>query len=300
VRVTNSMLTNNMIRNLAQNYQRLEKTQEVLASGKRIQKPSDDPVGIGYSMRYRSELVANEQYERNVNDGISWLEYTDNILNQAGNSLQRARELAVQGASDSNPLEARQAIAKEIDQILGHVLNLANSEFNGRYIFNGQKTDVKPFNTVNDALTKEIDQGKLNYEIGRDILMDVNLSGNEVFGAPGTGDGQKNVFQALVNLRDSLMANDTAAIGETVGQIDQRLDIVLEQRAEVGARMNRFDMAKTRITDQSYNLNVLLSTTEDADIAKTIIELKQQENVHKASLSTGARMIQQTLVDFIR
>jgi flagellar hook-associated protein 3 FlgL len=101
-------------------------------------------------------------------------------------------------------------------------------------------------------------------------------------------------------LRDSLNANDTEGIGKTVGELDYSLDILLQQRAEVGARMNRYDMAKTRIQDQNYNLNVILAKTEDADLAKTIIELKQQENVHKASLSTGARIIQQTLVDFIR
>jgi flagellar hook-associated protein 3 FlgL len=296
------MLNNSMLRNLAQNSQRMGKMQETLASGKRINKPSDDPIGIGYSMRYRSELATNEQYESNVTDGISWLGFTDNVLNQAGNGLQRARELAIQGATDSNPPEARAIIAKEIDQILNHILNIANSQYNGRYIFNGEKTDVKPFASIDEALNKTTDSGKIEYEIGRDVTVDVNLSGKTIFGNPtnGSGDGRENVFQALVNLRDSLNANDTAGISQTVGEIDYRLDMVLQQRAEVGARINRFEMAKTRIEDQNYNLNVLLSKTEDADLPKTIIELKQQENVYKASLSVGARIIQQTLVDFIR
>lgn len=296
------MLTNNLLRNLASGSERMAQTQETLASGKRIHKPSDDPVGIGYSMRYRSELATNEQYARNADDGISWLEYTDNVLNQAGNALQRARELAIQGANDTNPPEAREAIAKEIGQILGHMLNLANAEFNGRYLFNGEKTDVKPFETVEDALNKGTDPGRLEYEIGRDVVVNVNLTGTEVFGAPtgGNGDGKANVFQALVNLRDSLLANDTQGVTKSVGEIDTRLDMLLKQRAEVGARMQRYDMARGRLQDQNYQLNVLLSKTEDADIAKTIIDLKQQENVQKAAMSTGARIIQQSLVDFIR
>jgi flagellar hook-associated protein 3 FlgL len=302
MRVTNSMLNNNLIRNTAQSYRRLEELQETLASGKRIQKPSDDPVGISYSMRYRSELSMNEQYESNVADGISWLEFTDKVLSQATGSLNRARELAVQGANDSNSINARKAIAKEIDQIMGHMLNLSNSQLNGRYIFNGEKTDVKPFETLDDTLNVSADLGVIEYEIGRDVSVAINLNANEIFGVPtgGTGDGSDNVFQALKNLKDALNNDNSSGINQALGALDTRVNAILEQQAEVGARMNRYDMAQTRIEDQTYNYSVLLSKTEDADLAKVIIDLKQQENIHKAALSTGARMIQPSLVDFLR
>ena len=94
-RVTQNMLNTQFMRNLNTNLTRVQKLQDQLSSGRKINKPSDDPVGISFALRYRSELERNEQYQRNVDSALSWLSYSDKILGQAGDIIQRARELAV-------------------------------------------------------------------------------------------------------------------------------------------------------------------------------------------------------------
>src|SRR4051812_6776578 len=102
-RVTQGMLNNQLLRNINSNLTRINNHQNELSTGRKINKPSDDPVGISFSLRYRSEVSATEQYESNVDAAISWLDYTDDALGQANSVIQRARDLAVQGANGTNP-----------------------------------------------------------------------------------------------------------------------------------------------------------------------------------------------------
>src|SRR5690242_15840742 len=109
-RITQNMMNTQLMRNLNSNMRRMDNSQNQLATGRRINKPSDDPVGIAFALRYRSEIAANEQYESNANAAVSWMDYTDVTLNQAGSVLQRVRELTVQAANGTNSSESLQAI----------------------------------------------------------------------------------------------------------------------------------------------------------------------------------------------
>ncbi len=112
----------------------MDNQQNQLATGRKINKPSDDPVGISYTMRYRSELSANDQYQRNVDSAISWLGNTDPTLGQAGDVLQRLRELAVQADNGSNPAAALEAISNEVGQLRDQLINISNTNFNWKYV----------------------------------------------------------------------------------------------------------------------------------------------------------------------
>lgn len=295
-RVTQSMLNLQLNRNLNNNLSRMEKLQDQMASGKRINKPSDDPVGISFSLRYRSEISLNDQYQRNVDSATSWLEYADKMLEQVGNVMQRARELAVQGATGTNPQDALDTIASEIEQLYDQTLSIANSQFNGKYVFNGEKTDVRPY-TFASAGSEETDNGKIMFEIGIGVRMPVNVTGNEVFGQPGTTN---NMFNILQNLSSSLKNGNLSGVGKAIELMDQRLGAVLANRADIGAKTNRIELAEDRLKDININLSGLQSKTENADMAAVIMNLKMDENVYQASLSAGARIIRPTLIDFLR
>lgn len=295
-RVTQSMLNTQFMRNLNNNLSRMEKLQEQMSSGRRINKPSDDPVGISFSMRYRSELETNEQYQRNVDSALSWLSYTDETLGQAGEVMQRARELAVQGATGTNPQEALDTIAMEIDQLSEQLLSIANSKFNGKYVFNGQLTDVKPYQ-ASTAGSATPNTGVINFEIGVGVKIPVNVSGKAVFGQPNEAN---NMFVALEDLSYSLKSGNIRAVGDSIGKLDERIDAFLSVRADIGAKTNRIELAEDRLVDININLSSLKSKTEDADMAAVITNLKMDENVYQASLSAGSRLIQPSLVDFIR
>lgn len=295
-RVTQSMLNFQLTRNLNKNMARMDHAQNQLASGRRINRPSDDPVGISYSMRYHSELSVNTQHSGNVDSAISWMEHADNTADQMGNLFHRVRELAVQGANGTNPQAALNALASELGQLREQLVTLANSQFNGKYMFNGQKTDVQPYSKTNPS-GDAADDAKINFEIGIGVNIAVNISGNAILGHPTETD---NAFKMMDNLYASLINGNTAGVSSAIGQLDSRVDKFLEVRADIGAKVNRMQLAGDRLKDIDINVQQLLSKTEDADIAALITKLKTDEAVYQASLSVGSRIIQPSLIDFLR
>ncbi len=275
----------------------MEKIQRQLATGKMISKPSDDPVGLSYSMRFRSELTANDQYQRNLDSAVSWVDYSETTIGQAAQVIQRARELAVQGANGPNPQDALNSIAAEIDQLQEQLREIANSRFNGKFVFNGQKTDQAPYPDQNSYLSSTFDSGKISFELSRGVVVDVNMHAGEIFGEAGEGD---NIFNVLATLSNALRTGDANEIQAQLGNLDTRSDKVIERWTDLGAKRNRIDLIDNRLKDSNINLQALISKTEDADMAAVITNLKTEENVFQASLSAGARIIRPSLIDFLR
>ncbi|MED4600701.1 flagellar hook-associated protein FlgL [Paenibacillus validus] len=303
-RVTQGMLNNQLLRNINTNLTRINNHQNQLSTGRQINKASDDPVGITFSLRYRSELSANDQYETNVDAAVSWLEYTDTMLAQSGEVLQRARELTVKAATGTNPQQALNAIKSEIDQLRAQLVNIGNSEFNGKYVFNGQLTDKAPYEEAT-AAGATVDHGEIKFEIGVGVRIAANMPGNKVFGEPydpndPVKQNNDNLFRVLDDLSKSLEDGSIPGIENALGRLDTRMDVFLEARADVGAKLNRIELAQARIQDINTNLQTLQSKTEDADIAEVITNLKTDENVYQASLSVGSKIISTSLVDFLR
>lgn len=296
VRVTQSMINTQLLTNLNNNLKRLDNMQNQLSTGRRINQPSDDPVGISFSMRYRTELESNDQYQRNTNDAQSWLDYNDTVLGQAGDMIQRARELTVQAANGSNPPEALQSIESEIKQINDQLVQIGNSQFNGKYVFNGQKTDVPPYtNATADSDTT--DNGSIQYEVGTGVKIGVNIAGNSVFGSPADAD---NLFKTMKTIMSDLDSNNFQGLTDSIGLLDSRTDVFLQMRSDIGAKQNRIDLTDNRLKDINTNITSLLSKTEDADMPQVITQLKTDENVYQASLSAGAQIIRPSLMDFLK
>lgn len=297
MRVTQKMLNNNMLHSLSNNLSKMEKIQRQLATGKMISKPSDDPVGLSYSMRFRSELTANDQYQRNLDSAVSWVDYSETTIGQAAQVIQRARELAVQGANGPNPQDALNSIAAEIDQLQEQLREIANSRFNGKFVFNGQKTDQAPYPDQNSYLSSTFDSGKISFELSRGVVVDVNMHAGEIFGEAGEVD---NIFNVLATLSNALRTGNANEIQAQLGNLDTRSDKVIERWTDLGAKRNRVDLIDNRLKDSNINLQALISKTEDADMAAVITNLKTEENVFQASLSAGARIIRPSLIDFLR
>ncbi|HZG56545.1 flagellar hook-associated protein FlgL [Paenibacillus sp.] len=296
LRVTQGMMNAQFLRNISNNIEKMNNLQNQLSTGRKINKPSDDPVGITFSMRYRSELSANDQFQRNVDSALSNLDYVDTMLGQAGSVLQRVRELAVKGASATNPDTAMESIRIEVDEMYKQLVDIGNSKFNGKYVFNGQLTNEKPYPDTG-ASGVDTDSGDLIYELGPGLKMPTNITGQEAFGASTDAD---NVFRLIEQLSADLANNDHDAVSGAIDQIDARMNKLLEARSEVGARVNRIELVQGRLNDIGINLENLQSKTEDADMTEVITKLKMGENVYQAALSTGAKLIQPSLVDFLR
>lgn len=293
MRVTNNMIARNAVNNLNLHLRRQEELHYQLASGKRLRVPSDDPAATSHSMRLHSDLTHTKQYRANIGVALSWLEATDSVLNEVGQALQRVKELAVYGANGVLPQDARDAIAREVDQILEHLVDLANSSHAGLYLFGGHKTTTPPYVLSGGTVTSyQDDTGRRELEIASGVKIAVNVLGSELF---------DQIFQAVTNLRDALYEGDTATVGnQSLAEVEDALDTLLRVRADVGARINRLELADARMQELELNVEQLISDNEDVDLARAIIDLKVAENVYRAALASGARIIQPTLLDFLR
>ncbi|NMI03910.1 flagellar hook-associated protein FlgL [Paenibacillus sp. SZ31] len=306
MRITNNMLSSQLILNLNRNAQQMNSTQTQLATGRKINKPSDDPVGITYSLRYRAELSSNEQYQKNVDSAVSWLDFNDTVMDQAGSVVQRLRELTVQAATGTNPQSALDSINEEVKQLKAQLVDISNSTLNGKYVFNGETYDVKPydfptstdgsFDTTN-AASVVTDSGKINFIVGESIQLPINVTGNEVFGDSTEAD---NLFVIFNTISQALASGDQKEVSNQLANIDTRTNKMLAIRAEIGAKTNRVELMQGRLSDLEVNLTDLQAKVEDADYAELSIKSKIQENIYNASLSAGAKIISQSLVDFLR
>jgi len=303
LRVTQSMMHLQLSRNLNRNMSQMEQIQQQTTTGRKINKASDDPVGITYSLRYRTELAANEQYKENVDSAISWLDFNDTVLGQAGEVLKRIKDLTVQGSNGTNPGVALENVKNEIEQLKTQLIEIGNSKMNGKYVFNGEQFDKALFdkNAAGfDAKAVGGDQGIINYAISANMNIDINFSASQVFGDADPAGTTNNVFSVLDRVIAGLSAGDYQAVSAELPNIDASMDRVLNVRAEVGARINRLELMENRLTDLSINLTDMKSKTEDADYELLLINAQINENIYQATLSVGAKVISKSLVDFLR
>jgi flagellar hook-associated protein 3 FlgL len=307
-RVTQGTMTNQLLRNINSNLRTMQTIQEQMSTGRTINRPSDDPVGITYSLRYRSDLSINDRYQSNVDSASSWLDFNDTMMSQVSDVMKRMKELAVQGSNGTNPQVAMNNIADEIEQLKAQLVDISNSQFKGKYVFNGQFTDKIPYDSSVDPKKVVTDNGNIDYLINAGVKLNVNLTGNNVFGYPPPGlpgvtapkYEEDNIFHVADQLIASLRAGDQSGVNDQLANLESRMDKVLNQQAEVGARVNRIELMEQRLKDLSFNLETLQSKTEDADLGELIIKAKVNENVYQASLSVGSKIIVPSLVDFLR
>jgi len=292
MRVSSFMIFNQLTRSFQKNLQSLSGLYNKLSSGKKIDKPSDDVIGMVRAMDYKVSINENDQYKRNIDEAYAHLEFAETTISSASEVLIRAKELAVEGANGTLSAEDRSAIAEEIANLRDQLLSLANSRFRDRYIFSGFKTDLEAFDS---SFTYQGDTGEINVMIDRNATIALNVSGNAAFSAGGV-----TFFETLDDLRMALENDDVTAIQASLTPLDNALGQVLNVRTDIGARLNYLDDQKNRIDDNNFALKTVLSITEDADLAKTASELLKTEATLEALRQSASRVISQSLMDFLR
>jgi flagellar hook-associated protein 3 FlgL len=292
MRVTQGMLAANSLRHLSQSYTNMGKYQDQLATGKKITRPSDDPVVAIKGMFYRTNLTEVEQYKRNLNEAYQWMESSEAGIEHANQVVQRVRELLVQGNNGSNSPTDLQAIAVEVGQLKEDLANVANTQVAGRYIFNGTKTDTPPVNVVDGSVTVDMNTDAFNVEVSNGVNLKVNINGTNVFG--------QDLFNTLQSIEEALNSGNMENGNDMLGDLDNHFDVLSAERSEIGARYNRLEMVDARIQDQEIIASRILSENEDADLEKVITDLTIQESIHRASLAVSSKVIQPTLIDFLR
>jgi flagellar hook-associated protein 3 FlgL len=303
MRVTSLMTSRAVVRDLHDGLGRLSELQGRLSSGKQITRPSDDPYGTSRALALRGELAGLEQHQRNVGDGIGWLNTTDTALGQISDSLQRVRELVVKAGNDAAGPQARAAIADEIDQLIDGIKQEANVQYGGRYVFAGTATDTAPWPPGVAGDRYAGDAGTITREIGPQVELPINVDLQALLGdgQAGRDDRLLHVLRDVADhLRGGTAADADALRGTDLRRLEANLDVLNGIRADVGARTNRLAVAESRLGSLEVNAARLLSETEDADMAQTITDYTTQQAAYTASLRAGANIVQSSLLDFLR
>nr|MBN2276233.1 flagellar hook-associated protein FlgL [candidate division Zixibacteria bacterium] len=177
MRVTNQMISDQVVYNLSRSLSQYMKLQSRMSSGRRLEKPSDDPVGTQKDLRYRKTLTEIAQYQRNISSGLSLLSGYDNTLGDLKNIVSSANEVAVSLANDTYDATARNAAANEIKELIDQMLSLANNQVDGRYVFSGYRTDVQTIRASASGFTYQGDFGNFQIEIEPGSKVGINLIG---------------------------------------------------------------------------------------------------------------------------
>lgn len=294
------------------------------ATQKRINTPSDDPVGNAKLMTIRNETLDNKQFESNANLARTFLNYTDSSLEEVTNLMSRAKELAIgQASSAANGPESRIMVAEEIKHIQQEVAAISNRKLGDRYVFSGYKTNTQPFD---DEGNYHGDDGKIMVEVQKDVFVGMNLPGRDVFhGLPNEKEkaqalapdsalqvspelameqksarAQEDIFRTLETLRVGLMTNDVDTIRSTLEPLGKISDRIITARAQVGARLSGIENAENSMQKANGFNAELQSNIEDADIIQVVSDMAREETVLRASLQASNKLIQPTLLDFLR
>lgn len=460
MRITKGMMARNTMNNINGNLSRLSKLQNQSASLKKIQLPSDDPVVAARSLKMKSYLAAIEQQQKNADDASSWMKYSDSALKQIKDIFDQIRELTVKAANDTLSDDDKRKIQTEIEELGKGIIDIANTSYNGRYVFGGYNTDEAPFKviptdvgdmilyknkymsldgiysaevsdndlrdffmdnmdkisgqpelksanfesfiaeapaldftitlngvsstisltdgvtydidtlvnelqekineafpsgpgqpdplikvgkedgkivlTVQDGSSISIDSGtmdvrklgfsdgmtstdsdseKIPYKLGKKNQIDINTEGKDIF-----GEGSDSFFNTLKKLELALkgetqyktpiyhegppaevvIETHDLDLSDLLADLDKDIDRLLTERADLGARANYVDVTQSRLEDNYTTYKELLSKNDDVDLAEITMKMADAQATYMASLSAGAKVIQNTLLDFIR
>jgi flagellar hook-associated protein 3 FlgL len=300
MRVTQGMVAANAIKNITTSYQQMSQTQQQLSSGKKITRPSDDPVIATQGIAYRTDVSQVDQYTRNIDTANQWAQSSDSALSEANDVLQRVRELAVQASSDTNTPDDRTAIQQEIDQLKKQLGDIANTQVGNKYIFNGTNTGTKPVTIASDGSITLNNGNTTPGDPKNKVMVQVNQSVNLQVNVDPTSFFNQKLFDDLNKLETNLTnGSDGNTIQQSITDIDSHLNSLSATQADLGARENRISLITNRLSDQQQIATTTMSNNEDADFEKTLVEFQQQQAVHTAALSVGAKIMQPTLVDFL-
>lgn len=325
MRVTNKMLCDNFLNDMRGNLGNLKTLQSQLTSGKEIRKPSDNPFKVARSLQLRSDIGANKQYNENISDTLNWLDATDTALDEATNSMQRIRELMIASGNAAYGSDELNAINDEMNQKIEELSQILNSNFDGKYIFGGSKGSSKPIGVresyingnrelyysgkLGEELGKSNPQvnmigAKLNVEISQGVTMEYNVTASELLHFTNNKGRQINVADLLNDITNNLSSKDPGdrdkVVGENLQDLSDAMGNLLKIRAEVGAKQNRMESAKNKNDDENFNMTELLSNTEDINFTEKMMDYSTAQTVYMASLQTSARIIQPSLMDFLK
>ena len=330
LRITENQTVNSMINSIQRNRQDYNKYSQQAASGLKVVEVGDSTFsGTISELKTTSQRLSG--YTNRVNSIQSYFEVQDEVLDSANSLLIRAKEIAEQGANETYDTDNRAALAAEVVQLRDHLVSLANTKYQGQYIYSGTATDVPAYGVGEDTFVEGEENTKENYvyqgnefirkaQITDTLQIDLNTPGKDVFG---------NAITALEKLARSLQGYKTV-IDETTGEIDvtnpdnvaytfpddyhtqtddirecldlldkARQEDISTERVDVAGRLNRITSAQSLLGLDKTSNDEALSKLQDADMVEVASKFNLAEDALSASMMVTTRMLNISILDYI-
>ncbi len=306
MRISSNYISQQALNAMLEQQSSLGRTQLQISTGKKLLSPSDDPVAAVKTLDLERQINLTRQYNDNADTADNKLSVTEGLISSSTNILQRIRELAVQGLSDSNNVDSRKAIAEEIDQLNQSLLGIANTrDSNGEYLFSGYETDTKPFNSVTSAYAPTspgAGDGQRSIRVGEGYSVKINEPGNAVFVASHDTVGSQSIFKTIDDFVNDLKANTVGSAssnGQALTNLDSGLDKLLAARTRIGTRLNAIEQQREINNSVKFSMEKMLSQVQDLDYAEAISRLSLQQTGLKAAQQTYVKVQGLSLFNFL-
>lgn len=292
--------TPDLLAALAEVQQQVNTATLQLATGSRINQPSDDPAGAAQLVQIHAGSSQVDSFQQSTSSIAGRLQTADSTLSSVVTALTRAISLGVQGANGTLSDSDRAAVAQEVSGIQTQLLDLANVSYQGQFVFSGTAV-VQPFAadpTDPSGVRYDGNAGVNSVAIGNNYQLQVNLPGSQVFNGTGPNGSGAGVFQAINTLIVSLQTNsgiDAAVVG-----VKNAFDSVTAQRVFYGNALNQIDAQQTFLSGEKLNLSSQENVVAGADPTAVASQLVKAQTSQNATLAAMGRIPQVSLFDYLK
>jgi flagellar hook-associated protein 3 FlgL len=290
MRITNSLLQQRVLRDLQANMSAFAQAQSQVATGKRFERMSEDPLAGSQVMTADRGLRGIEQYRRNSTAARSRTDAEESVLGQLGDLLSRAKELALQEGSATSTGVTRSAAKAEVDRIIEQAIQLGNTQVGNEYVFAGNMVTTAPFDTAGGYFG---DDGVRQAEVGQGYQVTTNHTGRELL-------VNSQVLSSLQALSTQLGTGTPSTVGQTATGLDSAFDNVQTMLATNGARVRQIESAMQNSDALETNLTLRRSEAQDTDIEVATTHLVGIQNTLQAALLSASRVLNTTLTDYLK
>ena len=293
MRITQSMMYDTYISDIMKRQEEMSALNKQLSTGKKINAPSDDPVNAGTLLSSKSVLSVFDQYGRNIDSATSYLNLTEQALSSVKDVLTSIKEQAATNATGTIDAASRSNAASVVSSLYDQLVSLGNTEYDGRYLFSGFKTDTPAFSSTG---AYQGDTNSYGVRISGSSTLTVGINGGEVFSGAGGGT---DVFKTVSDLVTALKANDTTGIEAYIGKLDTAFNQVSDTVAQIGGRVNRLQSATSTLQNTKLEVQSRVSNLEDADVASVISNLQLGQVALQAAITSAGKVFSANIFDYL-
>jgi flagellar hook-associated protein 3 FlgL len=290
MRITNSLLQQRVLRDLQTSMSAFAQAQSQVATGKRFERMSEDPLAGSQVMTADRGLRGIDQYRRNSTAARSRTDAEESVLGQLGDLLSRAKELALQEGSATSNGVSRSAAKAEVDRIIEQAIQLGNTQVGSEYVFAGNMVTTAPFDAGGSYFG---DDGVRQAEVGQGYQVTTNHNGRELL-------VNSQVLSSLQALSSQLGTGTPSTVGQTATGLDAAFANVQTMLATNGARVRQIESAMQNSDALETNLTLRRSEAQDIDIEVATTHLVGIQNTLQAALLSASRVLNTTLTDYLK